>query len=339
MATSCPKSGAAPSSPPAGPDTSDGLLVERSAVPHGRWPGDSFVPTFAGPMAIDASTTPMRGSPRARVPLASARWTSPRSASYSTPSSPGSTRFVARRVEDRTVAEDLTAATFQRALGVVRGADFGNASFGGFLYRVAASAVVDHARRARRAIPSGVRASDLDEGGDAKAAETIGDRGRDTGLRGGDRPQSPPACARRHVRGGPRGSSCCGTSMGSRSTSCARSSAAPDRRLPYGCTRALRELRSRDRRGGDRCGLTTRVPDPRPGFDDLMRCRHRPALDADLEVLDQELAAAGQQARRMLYGRTQPTSGLLESSSAPGCSARRPCPLAEGTLPYAPTPR
>ena len=78
--------------------------------------------------------------------------------------------FIARRVEDRTVAEDLTAATFQRALGAVRSSDLGNASFGGFLYRVAASAVVDHARRTRRAIPPGVRASDLDEEGDREAA-------------------------------------------------------------------------------------------------------------------------------------------------------------------------
>jgi RNA polymerase sigma-70 factor, ECF subfamily len=83
--------------------------------------------------------------------------------------------FIARRIEDRTVAEDLTATTFERALGAVRREDFRNASFGGFLYRVAANAVIDHARRSHRTIPLGVRASDLDEDGDAELAESIGD--------------------------------------------------------------------------------------------------------------------------------------------------------------------
>ena len=83
--------------------------------------------------------------------------------------------FIARRVEDRAVAEDLTATTFERALGAIRHDDFRNASFGGFLYRVASNAVIDHARRARRTVPLGVRASDLDEDGDRDAAEELGD--------------------------------------------------------------------------------------------------------------------------------------------------------------------
>lgn len=81
--------------------------------------------------------------------------------------------FIARRVEDRSAAEELTAATLQRALGAVRNDDL-TGPFGGFLYRVAASAVVDHARRSRRSIPAGVRASDLDEGDDRRVAEAIG---------------------------------------------------------------------------------------------------------------------------------------------------------------------
>lgn len=68
--------------------------------------------------------------------------------------------FIARRVEDRAVTEDLTATTFERALGAVRRADFRNESFGGFLYRVAANAIVDHARRSRWTVPLGARASD-----------------------------------------------------------------------------------------------------------------------------------------------------------------------------------
>lgn len=83
--------------------------------------------------------------------------------------------YVARRVEDRSVAEDLTATTFERALGAVRGEDFRNASFGGFLYRVAANAVIDHARRERRSIPLGVRASDHDGGEDRGGIEELSD--------------------------------------------------------------------------------------------------------------------------------------------------------------------
>ena len=43
------------------------------------------------------------------------------------------------------------------------------------------------------------------------------------------------------------------------------------------------------------------------GFDDLMDSGMDLPFDADLESLDLELAAAGAQARRMLYGRSQPT--------------------------------
>jgi RNA polymerase sigma-70 factor (ECF subfamily) len=61
--------------------------------------------------------------------------------------------FIYRRVQDRCTAEDLTSMTFQRALENVRRADFRNDSFGGWLYRVASNAVVDHARRDRRFVP------------------------------------------------------------------------------------------------------------------------------------------------------------------------------------------
>jgi RNA polymerase sigma-70 factor (ECF subfamily) len=82
--------------------------------------------------------------------------------------------YVARRVEDRAMAEDLTATTFERALGAVRREDFRNASFGGFLYRVASNAVIDHARRARRDVPLWSRASDGDDA-DGSLAATLGD--------------------------------------------------------------------------------------------------------------------------------------------------------------------
>ena len=82
--------------------------------------------------------------------------------------------FVMRRVGDRTVAEDLTAATFERALAVIRRGDFRNESFGGWLYRVASNAVIDHVRRGRRTLPLGVRATDLDPDGE-DPSEAIGD--------------------------------------------------------------------------------------------------------------------------------------------------------------------
>ena len=68
--------------------------------------------------------------------------------------------FIFRRVQDRCVAEDLTSMTFQRALENVRRADFRNEAFGGWLFRVASNAVVDHARRDRRFLSLG----DLQEG-------------------------------------------------------------------------------------------------------------------------------------------------------------------------------
>jgi RNA polymerase sigma-70 factor (ECF subfamily) len=60
--------------------------------------------------------------------------------------------FAYRRLQDRSVAEDVTATTFQRALEAVRRSEFRNDAFGGFLYRVAANAVVDRVRDDRRVV-------------------------------------------------------------------------------------------------------------------------------------------------------------------------------------------
>lgn len=68
--------------------------------------------------------------------------------------------FVLRRVRDRSVAEDLTAMTFERALGAVRRDGFRNESLGGWLYRVAANATVDHVRRAGRTVPMPIEPDD-----------------------------------------------------------------------------------------------------------------------------------------------------------------------------------
>ena len=58
--------------------------------------------------------------------------------------------FIQRRIGERSVTEDLTAATFERGLAALRGGRSRNDAFGGWLYRVAASAVIDHVRASRR---------------------------------------------------------------------------------------------------------------------------------------------------------------------------------------------
>lgn len=85
--------------------------------------------------------------------------------------------FIARRVGERSVAEDLSATAFERALQAVRRDGFRNESFGGWLYRVAANAAVDHARRRRRLVPLG------DDGGGPSAED-----GRSRPTDGGDDP-------------------------------------------------------------------------------------------------------------------------------------------------------
>ena len=60
--------------------------------------------------------------------------------------------FIYRRVQERSVAEDITATTFERGLEVLRRGSFRNDSFGGWLYRVAANAVVDHVRAGSRVV-------------------------------------------------------------------------------------------------------------------------------------------------------------------------------------------
>jgi RNA polymerase sigma-70 factor (ECF subfamily) len=58
--------------------------------------------------------------------------------------------FIYRRVQERSVAEDLTATAFEKGLEALRRGTFRNDSFGGWLYRVAANACVDHVRRNAR---------------------------------------------------------------------------------------------------------------------------------------------------------------------------------------------
>jgi RNA polymerase sigma-70 factor (ECF subfamily) len=88
--------------------------------------------------------------------------------------------FLVRRLADRSAAEDVTAMVFERALAAVRRDDFRNEAFGGWLFRVAANAAIDHTRRSRRLVPLGRRAADggPDDGderllGDERAARAL----------------------------------------------------------------------------------------------------------------------------------------------------------------------
>ena len=60
--------------------------------------------------------------------------------------------FIFRRVQERSVAEDITSTTFQRGLEALRRGTFRNDAFGGWLYRVAANAVVDHVRAGNKVV-------------------------------------------------------------------------------------------------------------------------------------------------------------------------------------------
>jgi len=122
-------------------------------------------------MAIEASSTPSQPQDEQAL-LDSARSDDRALGKLFDRHLPRIYEFFARRIEDRETAENLTAATFARALGAVRANEVG-VSFRGFLYRVAGSAVVDHARRGRKPIPRNVRARDHDGPGDRAAAEAI----------------------------------------------------------------------------------------------------------------------------------------------------------------------
>jgi RNA polymerase sigma-70 factor, ECF subfamily len=76
--------------------------------------------------------------------------------------------YVGCRVEDRSAAEEITAAAFRRAVEVASQEGFDAAAFRSFVFRVAATAVVDHARRTRGTFPGGVRAGDFDRDTDRR---------------------------------------------------------------------------------------------------------------------------------------------------------------------------
>jgi len=83
--------------------------------------------------------------------------------------------FVARRARDRAVAEEITASTFQRGLEAIQSGSLHRDTLGGWLFRVAASAIVDHRRRRELDLPPGRRADDAAEPGSDREEPLVGD--------------------------------------------------------------------------------------------------------------------------------------------------------------------
>ncbi len=83
--------------------------------------------------------------------------------------------FVARRTSDRAAAEEITATCFQRGLEAIQAGTLPTEALGGWLFRVAAQAVVDRPRRPEGADPAGVRAGDMAEPGAERPEGLVGD--------------------------------------------------------------------------------------------------------------------------------------------------------------------
>ena len=81
-----------------------------------------------------------------------------------------------------------------------------------------------------------------------------------------------------------------------------------------------------------------RPDDRRSAFDELMDPGMDLPFDAALESLDDELAAAGQHARRMLYGRTQPTRLFSNQLRAHLLGTTPVATAAAGPIDVAPAP-
>lgn len=58
--------------------------------------------------------------------------------------------FVARRVRNRTIAEDITAEVFRHALAAIGGFEWRGVPFSAWLYRIAANEIADHAAKGAR---------------------------------------------------------------------------------------------------------------------------------------------------------------------------------------------
>lgn len=231
--------------------------------------------------------------------------------------------YIARRVENRSVAQDLTATTLQRTLSIAQSGAIESASAEALSLRLAAGAVVDHARLTRGSAPDSKRLFEVG----APDAEVLSDEAAIRVFAGA----IDGHLLRRAVLDLPEAHR--------RMIVLAYFDALrPDAvGAAIGCTgaevavrlnRALRTLRSgMDEASTDSPGATERS---------LRHSRSTQAsampgvlIDADLVPLEAALRAAGQQAALMLRGRTQPTHWFsIELRSRligrPGLDGREP---------------
>ena len=75
--------------------------------------------------------------------------------------------YIARRVRDRDVAQDLTADVFHSALKNLPRFEWRGAPFSAWLYRIAANAIVDRSKSSGRHIASEVEVEDLPDRAEA----------------------------------------------------------------------------------------------------------------------------------------------------------------------------
>ena len=60
--------------------------------------------------------------------------------------------YIARRVGDRDVAQDLTSDVFHKALASIQSFEWRGVPFAGWLLRIAANMIVDHSKRSCREV-------------------------------------------------------------------------------------------------------------------------------------------------------------------------------------------
>jgi RNA polymerase sigma-70 factor, ECF subfamily len=83
--------------------------------------------------------------------------------------------FIARRVRDRDIAEDLTSDVFHKALANLRSYEWRGAPFAAWLIRIAANVVVDQYKRTAEGAPS---SGDLPAAGNQPDLDDFEDRAR-----------------------------------------------------------------------------------------------------------------------------------------------------------------
>ena len=83
--------------------------------------------------------------------------------------------FVARRVHDRSAAEDVTAEVFHRALAALPGFQFVGAPFAAWLLRIAANALTDRSKRVTRELSVSADAPEPRVESDADASDRRAD--------------------------------------------------------------------------------------------------------------------------------------------------------------------